>query len=83
VPLRLEEVDCSSVHEAVRKYHFACLKLLLAKEPAAALQLDENGETPLHCVEHTLSRRCIAVTAALLSAQPAAAATAAAINAVD
>jgi hypothetical protein len=81
VPLRLEEVDCSSVHEAVRKDHFGCLNLLLAKEPAAALQLDEHGETPLHCVEHTLPR-CHAVTAALLSAQPAAA-VAAVINAVD
>jgi hypothetical protein len=81
VPLRLEELDCSSVHEAVRKDHFGCLKLLLAKEPAAALQLDEHGETPLQCVEHTLPR-CHAVTAALLSAQPAAA-VAEAIDAVD
>jgi hypothetical protein len=81
VPLRLEEIDCSSVQEAVRKDHFGCLKLLLAKEPAAALQLDEHGETPLHCVEHTLPR-CHAVTAALLRAQPAAA-VAAVINAVD
>jgi hypothetical protein len=81
VPLRLEEVDCSSVHDAVRRDHFGCLRVLLAKEPAAALQLDEHGETPLHCVEHTLPR-CHAVTAALLSAQPAAA-VAAVINAVD
>jgi hypothetical protein len=81
VPLRLEELDCSSVHETVRRDHFGCLKLLLAKGPAAALQLDEHGETPLHCVEHTLPR-CHAVTAALLSAQPAAA-VAAVIDAVD
>jgi hypothetical protein len=77
----LEELDCSSVHAAVRKDHFGCLKLLLAKDPAAALQLDEHEETPLHCVEHTLPR-CHAVTAALLSAQPPAA-VAAVIDAAD
>jgi hypothetical protein len=81
VPLQLEEVDCSSVHEAVRKDHHGCLKLLLANEPASALQLDEHGETPLQCVEHTLPR-CQALTTALLSAQPPAA-VAAVINAVD
>jgi ankyrin repeat protein len=82
VQLRLEEVDCNSVHEAVRKDHSACLKLLLAKEPAAALQLDEHGETPLHCIDHSTAPHCHAVTAALLSAQPATA-VAAVINAAD
>jgi ankyrin repeat protein len=82
VPLRLEEVDCSSVHEAVRKDHFACFKLLLAREPASALQLDEHGETALHCIDHCRTPHCHAVTAALLSAQPRAA-VAAVINSVD
>ena len=53
------ESDCSSVHEAVRRGHAGCLKVLLTADPASALAVDESGDwagrhskhssTTLHC----------------------------------
>ena len=38
------ESDCSSVHEAVRRGHAGCLKVLLTADPDSALAVDGNGD---------------------------------------
>jgi hypothetical protein len=81
-PLQDSQLDCATVHEAAAKGHIGCLQLLLARDEQIPLSINDEQQTPLHVINHSISPACHEMTAMLLaSMSPAYVSTV--INAAD
>eukprot|EP00953_Heterococcus_sp_UTEX-ZZ885_P025369 13788-Heterococcus_DN1.PRE.2 len=63
------EVDCETVHEAVRSGHVGCLTLLLSSDDYSSAEalFDAAQHAPLHYLQHNLDGSCYIITALLSS----------------
>jgi ankyrin repeat protein len=66
-PLQDTELDCTTVHEAAAKGHIGCLQLLLARDEQIPLSINDEQQTPLHVINHSISPACCEMTAMLLA----------------
>ena len=66
-PLRSDEVDCESIHDAVQKGHCSCLQHLCAATTGCKLNPNTDDHTPLDLIEHRSDGSCTALLQLLIS----------------